>query len=394
MKSRLITGAASAITLVLGSIHAFSVFVPQWEEATSADRAQVSLVYSLALVSLTLAVLFGYKLYNRLSPVAMVCLSGTLSAIGLYAAAHSNSILGLYLFYGLIFGAGNGLGYGYALQLAGQAMPQQRGRAMGIVTAFYAVGATLAPVLFLALIAMAGNWLALGVASVVVFVVSLCAAIVLRRCGAGFVGESPESISALTPLLQRVRILLWLSYGAGVIAGLMIIGHAYALARWLALSPSAVSIAPVAVAAGNMIGGFAAGFLADKVNSGTVLQWLPAGSIVGLALLGWATGDVSGLAGLSLVGLCYGALIAVYPVAVADIYGATAAPRIYGQIFTAWGVAGLLGPWVSGWLFDQWGSYLPSLIIAIGVSALSAVAVWLCYRTIGRQTTDVVATNQ
>jgi OFA family oxalate/formate antiporter-like MFS transporter len=380
MNPKLTVAAASAITLVLGSIHAFSVFVPQWEAATSAGRAEVSLVYSLALVSLTIAVLFGYKLYSRLSPAAMVCISGVISALGLFGASQPHSIIGLYLFYSLLFGAGNGLGYGYALQLAGQAMPQSRGRAMGIVTAFYAVGATLAPMLFLSLINASGNGLALSVAALVILGVCLLAALTLSLSRANFSGESAETIVALTASLQRARMLMWVSYGTGVIAGLMIIGHAYAIARWLDLSPFAVSAAPVVVAIGNMAGGFAAGFLADKFQSSAVLQWLPVGSIAGLLLLGLSVGELSGLAGLAIVGFSYGALIAVYPVAVADLFGTIAAARIYGQIFTAWGCAGLLGPWSSGWLFDNRQSYLPSLIAAIVMSAASVVAVVYCYR--------------
>lgn len=92
-------------------------------------------------------VLIGYRLYGRLPPATLFVCSG-LAAAGLLASAYASSLIQLYLFYGLIFGAANGLGYGYALQLAGQALPDKRGMAMSLVTAFYAVGATGAPPLF------------------------------------------------------------------------------------------------------------------------------------------------------------------------------------------------------------------------------------------------------
>ncbi len=378
-KPRLTIAAASALTLVLGSIHAFSVFVPEWERQTSADRAQVSLIYSLALMSLTMAVLLGYRVYARIGPAWMFCCSGVMSALGLLAAARMDSVAGLYVFYGLIFGAGNGLGYGYALQLAGQAMPQSRGKAMAVVTAFYAVGATLAPALFLTLISAGGNKLALMVAAMVVLVVSLVAGFTVWLSAATFTGETVNSLQPLDARQRAARLLLWLGYGAGVVAGLMIIGHAYAIASWLSLTARAISIAPVAVAAGNMTGGFLAGYLADRLSSRSLLIALPIGSAVGLALIWSTAGDFSGLAGLALTGLCYGALIAVYPVAVSGVFGATAAPRIYGQIFTAWGVAGLLGPWLSGWLYDQSESYTASLAIAMVMSVVSIVAVARCF---------------
>jgi len=81
---------------------------------------------------------------------------------------------------------------------------------------------------------------------------------------------------------------------------------------------------------------------------------------------------------LGLVGYCYGAIIAVYPVAVADIYGALAAPRIYGQVFTAWGLAGLIGPWMSGFIFDLTSSYTVALLFAVLLSCVSVVAIRNC----------------
>ncbi|MBX2823832.1 MAG: YbfB/YjiJ family MFS transporter, partial [Gammaproteobacteria bacterium] len=63
--------------------------------------------------------------------------------------------------------------------------------------------------------------------------------------------------------------------------------------------------------------------------------------------------------------------IAIYPVSIAEQFGTRASPRIYGQVFTAWGLAGLVGPWVSGWLFDATGSYRWSLLIAALLSLMS-----------------------
>jgi len=107
-----------------------------------------------------------------------------------------------------------------------------------------------------------------------------------------------------------------------------------------------------------------------------VLTWLPLFSVVGLAGLLSANTVATFLVfvSLGLLGYCYGAIIAVFPVLVSDVFGTLAAPRIYGQVFTAWGVAGLLGPWLSGWMFDQTSSYTAALILAMALSALSIVA--------------------
>lgn len=372
--------ASAALSAVLGTIHAFSVFIPQWESLPGADRASVSLVYSIALVALTIAVLFGYRLYGRLSPVIMFALVGVVAAFGLLLASISNSLLSLYLTYGLVFGGANGLGYGYSLQLSGQAAPARRGLAMGLVTAFYAVGATAAPLMFVSLIGQGGNALALKVMSAVVLAVALVAAATVRWSNARFISEAHKSTDRLIPTLGRARALLWVGYGSAVTAGLMIIGHVYGIATWLNLDENSATWATTVVAFGNMLGGFSAGYYSDRLSSRVLLRWLPFFTAAGLMMLAlpFDATWIGVFIALGLVGYCYGAIIAVYPVAVSDVFGALAAPRVYGQVFTAWGLAGLLGPWISGWLFDQTGTYTVALVMALGLSIVSVVAIRYC----------------
>lgn len=369
--------ACAALSAVLGTVHAFSVFVPEWEQIPGANRASVSLVYSMALVALTVAVLAGHRIYRRLSPPVVMLIAGIGAGAGLILSAHSDSLFLLYLTYGLVFGSANGVGYGYALQLAGQAVSAHRGVAMGLVTAFYAVGATVAPMFFLMLITRGGNAMALTAMGMVALFVSVFAALLVRWAGASYQGEAASDIQPLALSLQRTRLLLWVGYGSAVAAGLMIIGHAYGIAYWLRPRADLSEWSPTIVALGNTVGGFSAGYYADRLSSGALLRWLPVISAAGLLLLLKLTADMWLIAaiGFGLVGYSYGAIIAVFPVAVADLYGAQAAPRIYGQLFTAWGLAGLLGPWASGWLFDRTASYTAPVLIAVVLSGIAVIAI-------------------
>ncbi len=161
----LVLAACLPLAAALGSIHAFSIFVAPLEARFAASRSTISLTYSLALIVLTLGVLAGHRLYGV--PAARLLLAiGLLAAAGVALAARATALPQVWIGYSLLFGLANGLGYGYALHAAGQTMPGREGRAMGLVTACYALGAALAPpLLALALQRAANRQLALLLAS-------------------------------------------------------------------------------------------------------------------------------------------------------------------------------------------------------------------------------------
>ena len=80
------------------------------------------------------------------------------------------------------------------------------------------------------------------------------------------------------------------------------------------------------------------------------------------------------------MGFTYGGIIAVWPAAIAVRYGAKASPLIYGRVFTAWGMAGLAGPWVAGAMFDRFGGYSEALLLAAAMAFVSAIAAFVIFR--------------
>lgn len=364
--------ACIIITGLLGSLHAFSVFIVPLETTYAADRSEVSLVYSLALLSLTVLVLFGHRIYSLLEPAKLAALACLAAASGLALTAGFDSLIGAYLGYGLLFGGANGVGYGFTLQLGGQALPNVRGFAMGAVTAAYAVGATIFAKLFSFLLLeqtpaqtmlfMAGL---LVVASVVVF-------LLLTLSKARYVGSENKSDNA--PVFDRTILHLWVAYGFGVAAGLMAIGHATGIVSDKGGSAELTVLGVMLIGVGNAIGGTLAGYLADRINARRLLLALPLLSALALSLLLIASEPRLALALLTVIGFGYGAIIVVYPAAVATLFGANEAARVYGIVFTAWGLAGLGAPWLAGTLYDSSGTYQPALGLAILTGLVSFAA--------------------
>lgn len=82
-----------------------------------------------------------------------------------------------------------------------------------------------------------------------------------------------------------------------------------------------------------------------------------------------------------MIGFCYGAVSALVPAATADLVGVRAFPRAYARVFTAWGVAGLLGPLAGAWLLGR-AADTPVVLLLAGLPLLpAALALWSLARS-------------
>ena len=371
-----VLAAASLVSAVLGSIHAFSVFLAPLEQVFGTTRSQVSLSYSMALMALTFVVLLGPKIYNRGSAAAIILTSCGLAAAGALIAGMATSLSVVWLGYSLIFGMANGLGYGFGLQIAAQVNPGREGLAMGIVTAAYALGAMVAPGVFDMALAQQGFGLAMTWLAVVLISVGLVSAAMMHSVSARFVSAAEHSDSVVAPI--RSQVLLWLGYFGGVLAGLMVLGHAAGIAT--AFRPQMVAwLAPVVISASNLLGSLVAGRLADRMSLRALLAGLALMTAAALAAMAVFGAVVGLMISFALIGFAYGGTIAAYPAAVAKLFGMHNSARIYGRVFTAWGAAGLAGPWLAGALYDWSGDYRVALIVAAGMGLMSAMAITILF---------------
>jgi MFS family permease len=368
----LILLASMLLMIVLGSVHAFSVFLESLETRFQASRSSVSLTYSFALMTLTAIVLFGHRLFGLIKPTQFMSTVCILAATGCFIAASATELYIVWIGYSLLFGAANGLGYGYALQISAQANPNYKGLAMGLVTASYALGAAVSPWplnLALTSFGLSAAMIGLGLAALIIMPVIMIA----YKLGNAHL-ELPEADkSQPSSKDSRLVSLLWLSYGSAVTAGLMAIGHATGIAQKGAVSPEWILAAPIVLAIFNMGGSLLGGWMADRASSRIILTVLPLASAFILFALSQLAEGFSVLMGLAATGFVYGAIIAIYPTVINQRFGTVDGIRIYGKIFTAWGFAGLFGPWLAGRLYDLQADYSIALLVAAAAGLLSAV---------------------
>ena len=351
---------------VLGSIHAYSLFIESFESDLGVGRGEAGTPYSVALASLTVVVLVSHRLFRLVPDPLVVLIASGGAAIGLLLAASANSLAGVVVGYGIFFGAFNGLGYAFSLQRASESNPDRRGFALGLVTAAYALGGASTALVLDKHVAASGatsalRWLALAVA-----VTGIVTSILLAN------NDSPARGSSVRPSSANLRILapLWTAYLLAVFAGLMALGHAAAIVDD-AGGPGGAAVVGAGLASAS--GGLWIALVADRTATDRLLRLLPLGSAIVLLVAAMASHGVVLMLAVAGIAFTYGALIAIYPLAVTQRFGQDGYSKAYGRVFTAWGTAGLVGPVGAGHLFEVTGSYRIPMFLAAAAAIGSTV---------------------
>lgn len=355
----------------VGSLYAWSVMVEPLEHRTGLSRSGASLIFSVALLCFTAAMLLGPRVYGGTTAPALAVIAGLLAAAGLAISALSADAWMLALGYGVCFGTANGVAYGTSIRVAQETFPRRTGLATGCVVASYSFGAAaFAP-------ALAVSFEHLGSASTLLIAAAILAGSGLLAAWA-FAQAGPVSPPHPKPVRPTALTKggfpsLWLGFFAGSVAGVMVLSHAAGIAISFGAAAPA-SMAVTASALSNGFGRLVGGALSDHVGPRLMLVGTQVGCALALVSALITPGIGTSVIMLALVGFCYGCLPSIYPVLVARRYGAVRAPEVYGRLFTAWGAAGVAAPLVGGMLFDWNKDYNGALVVAAVAAAIAALA--------------------
>lgn len=366
--------AALLLCLVFGSIHAFSVLLEPLETWLGAGRSAVSLVYSVAIAAITLGVFLSATLQQRLHPrgIAMSC--GVLAAASLSLAASGKTLFVFLVGYGLAGGLANGLAHSLSLAQAARAAPRNPGWAMGLATAVYGLGSVIFAQILALLLAHMPVQIVVAVLAAILGAASLAAAALLPSATTpGIDGPDAPEASAATLPPQRVA-MLWLIYLLGASGGLMVIAHSAEIMAERDVGASTMALAPTLVGLGSIAGGYVGGTMGTRLPPRLGLSLPLLTMAASLAVFTLTRSQHTGHAVMLICGLCYGALIAIIPSIIRRQAGAEGFARAFGTVFTAWGLAGVLGPLAAGMIFDANGHYLHAMILAMGLLLAGAAA--------------------
>lgn len=169
--------------------------------------------------------------------------------------------------------------------------------------------------------------------------------------------------------------LMWLGFGLGSSAGLMVISQWVPFAKSQGIPSAALATMGLVVgAAGNVSGRILSGWLSDTLGRLNTLRAILAISTVAMPALYRVGAHVAALyLGVFAVYFCYGAQASVNPATVSDFWGTRHAGVNYSLLFSAWGVAGIIGPTIGGVLFDRYKNYEAAFYAAGALAAIALV---------------------
>jgi OFA family oxalate/formate antiporter-like MFS transporter len=380
-----VAGALS-MNLALGSLYAWSVFVAPLETQYGWKRADTSLVFTVAVIVFALTFVVAGRIQDRFGPFYCSLAGGILVSLGFYLSAYTTSLTYLIVCFGVIGGLGNGFGYATPIPVMAKWFPDKRGLAVGLAVGGYGAGSAIfGPLAQLKLIPAYGLRTTFQILGAIFFVMTMAGAFLLKNPPAGYgpVGWTPLAASKSTPpsqefspaemLRTRTFYLMWVAYALGCSAGLMVISQLVPFARSAGVAAAALSTMTLVVgAAGNASGRILSGWMSDWLGRINVLRVMIAISMVAMPFL-YAAGSKVGLlyVAVFVVYWCYGTQLSVNGAAASDFWGTGNAGINYGLLFTAWGVAGIIGPAIGGVLYDQYRDYQAAFYAAAGLAALA-----------------------
>jgi MFS family permease len=393
------------VTMAIGvnARTSFSLFFPPIIDEFGWERGITAGAFSFGfLISGAMSPLIG-RMMDRFGPRVVMELGVALMGGGLLLAPLTTRPWHLYLTIGVMVGAGSVcLGYSGQSLFLPNWFNRRRGLARGIAFAGVGIGSiTLLPWAQL-MIEQTGWRTACTAIGIVVLVVLAPINLLLRKrpqdLGLEPDGDTAPSASAkpvsyvVDPewagvdwtLARAVRTarFWWLALGyfGGLYIWYAVQVHQTKYLLDIGFSPSVGVWALGVVSLLGIPGQIALGHLSDRLGR----EWIWTASCMGFAICFAALIALAHVPSLMLVyimvfaqgALGYG-LTAILGAVVFEIFQGKQYGSIFGSVMLAGLAGGAAGPWVTGFLHDLSGSYALAFAIGIGVSVLSAAAIWM-----------------
>jgi MFS family permease len=371
----------------------FGIFIKPMIDDYGWSRADISLSISIFAIMSAIIPPFAGRISDRYGPRSVLTIGVALNALGMILMATANSLVEVYLFYGVLIGAGFGFtGIAATTALLSRWFVRRRGLALSIAAAGLGTGQLLlAPLTTLVIIQFSWQtaFAVVGIASAVViplvfFLLKHSAPVDADEAQVSGVPrphrDAPDCIT--NEMIRSDMNIAWGSRSFWMLAsGFMACGftiffltaHLVPLATDAGISAQQAGIALGLTGGTSIIANLGIATFTDRVSRRYILAGLYAMRGVSILMLF----NISGAGMLYAAALLFGLSRANAPVVAASIidhFGRRAVGSIVGNLFMYHQFFAAAGAFAGGFVYDTFGSYNIMLIIAVVAMVNATVA--------------------
>ena len=384
--------AAMIIHMSIGSVYAWSVYVKPIQSAMSWTLTDVTITFSIAIFFLGLSAAIMGKFVERKGPKVAATLAAVLFGLGTMGSGLAIAIeskVALYLTYGVLGGAGLGIGYISPVSMLVKWFPDRRGMATGLAIMGFGFASAISGPAIKILIDVVGISSTFYILGAIYFVAMFSAAQYLANPPEGYMPERfsdaiasgkkkiKEDLVNITrnEAIKTARFYgLWLMLFINVTCGIAIISVASPLLQEvIGISALAAASAVGLMGIFNGAGRIMWASVSDYLTRPIVFILFFITQILAFYLLTTVTSVLFFTVLVYYIMTCYGGAFASIPAYIGDIFGTKELGAIHGYILSAWALAGLAGPIIIAYVKDSTGSYTGTLYVFVGLFLIALI---------------------
>ena len=277
-KKRVVYLTLSTISLLfLGLIYAFSMFAAPMCQTFGLEKPAVGLTFNIMMIMFCIGAVIGSQIEKHVGVKITIIIAAIMFAVGFIGTAlfANGNVMMLYIFYGVICGAGVGIGYNSVIATTNVWFPDKVGFSSGVLMMGFGLSSLIFGTIAVNVaksIGLVSTFIGLGIISAIIIVIE---GIIIQRPPANIVelmapekaagtGYDPadEDSALKTPLFY----VYWVWAIIVIAIGLATIGNAASDAQLVGWDAGFASLLVGLVSALNGVGRVIIGMIYDKTN--------------------------------------------------------------------------------------------------------------------------------
>jgi OFA family oxalate/formate antiporter-like MFS transporter len=356
-----------AMIMIANLQYSWTLFVEPMRSATGWKLSDIQWAFTLFILFQTWVQPAQGFLIDRMGPRVFTTAAGVLCGIGWTGLGVVTTLPMLYTLY-VIAGIGAALIYGGCIGSALKWFTKERGFAAGLTAAGFGGGTALFIPFIASMIKNNGYQSAFIYTGVFQGIVILIVAQFLRHPP---ILEAPKQAAAATAKLGQHQFrtsemlrtpqffVLYASFVMMATGGLLVTANAGPIAKAWGIPATALAAATSLNALANGGSRIFWGWVSDKTGRDLAMGiafLLQAVSLMLVLTLGRVSGTFFTVT-LVLTFFTWGEIFSLFPSVVADLYGQKSATANYGVMYSAKGVASIIGGGLAALLFERFGTW-------------------------------------